>query len=76
MTFNQDLVWLKIKKEKMPLDLMTLFPFLSRDRREIEQQQDDVTLPFQKPRDIYFQRLMNAVIMTGKLSAPCLTPVA
>lgn len=55
---------------------MTLFPFLSREQRETERQQDDMTLPSQKPGDIYFQSLMNAMIMIGKLSTPCMTPVA
>ena len=33
---------------------MTLFPFLSREQREMEQQQEDTTLPFQNLGDIYF----------------------
>ena len=55
---------------------MTLFPFLSREQREMEQQQEDTTLSFQNLGDIYFWGLVNAMIMIGKLSAPCLTPVA
>lgn len=62
--------------EKKTLTWMTLFPFLSREQREMGQQQEDTTLPFQNLGDSYFWGLVNAMIMIGKLSAPCLTPVA
>lgn len=37
--------------------MMTLFPFLSREQRELEQQWDDMILLFQKPREMFIAKV-------------------
>jgi hypothetical protein len=39
------------------LDQLTLFPFLSREQREVKRQQDGMTLPFQKLRKVFIAKL-------------------